>query len=85
MPSVGKEELRGKEAALKAKIERLLPGFIKSCRGNEDVVLLHQDSFAADYQARRIRAPRDGDKICRALRKRSPHYRNKQTNGERCG
>lgn len=50
MPSLSAEELREKEAALKAKIERLLPDFARACRGDEGVVLLHQDSFAADYQ-----------------------------------
>ena len=44
------EELKGKEAALTAKIDRLLPDFVKSCRANSDVVIIHQDSFAADYQ-----------------------------------
>ncbi len=39
-----------KETALIAEIERLLPDFARSCRGSEDVVIIHQDSFAADYQ-----------------------------------
>ena len=39
-----------KEAALTAEIERLLPDFARSCRGSEDVILIHQDSFAADYE-----------------------------------
>jgi len=44
------EELREKEAALTAKIERVLPDFVKSCREKADMVIIHQDSFAADYQ-----------------------------------
>jgi hypothetical protein len=44
------KELAAKEAALIAEIERLLPDFARSCRGSEDVVIIHQDSFAADYQ-----------------------------------
>ena len=28
----------------------MLPNFARSCRGSEDVVVIHQDSFAADYQ-----------------------------------
>jgi hypothetical protein len=44
------EELREKESALTAKIARLLPDFAKSCRENADMVNVHQDSFAADYQ-----------------------------------
>jgi hypothetical protein len=42
--------LMEKETALIAEIERLLPDFARSCRGNEDVVIIHQDSFATDYQ-----------------------------------
>ena len=39
-----------KERALVVQIERLLPDFARSCRGSEDVILIHQDSFAADYE-----------------------------------
>ena len=28
----------------------MLPDFVKACATNEDVIILHQDSFAADYQ-----------------------------------
>jgi hypothetical protein len=38
------------KAALAAEIGRLLPDFVKSCGKNEDFVIIHQDSFAADYQ-----------------------------------
>jgi hypothetical protein len=44
------KELVEKEKALTAEIENLLPHFARSCRGSEDVVLIHQDSFAADYE-----------------------------------
>jgi hypothetical protein len=44
------EALRAKETALTAEIENLLPDFARSCRGSEDVILIHQDSFAADYE-----------------------------------
>jgi hypothetical protein len=50
MPMISDEELREKEAALSAEIEHLLPNFVESCRKNEDMVIIHQDSFAADYQ-----------------------------------
>ena len=50
MPKISDEELKQKEAALSAEIRRLLPSFVESCRKNEDVVIIHQDSFAADYQ-----------------------------------
>jgi hypothetical protein len=42
--------LAEKEAALKAEIERLLPDFATTVRDNADVVIIHQDSFAAAYQ-----------------------------------
>jgi hypothetical protein len=45
-----RDELVQKETTLIAEIERLLPDFARSCRGSEDVVIIHQDSFAADYQ-----------------------------------
>jgi hypothetical protein len=38
-----------KEAALTAEIERLLPDFARSCPDSADVVIIHQDSFAAAY------------------------------------
>ena len=50
MPQISDEEFKQKEAALSAEIRRLLPDFVKSCLKNEDMVIIHQDSFAADYQ-----------------------------------
>jgi hypothetical protein len=44
------EELMEKEAALAAEVERLLPEFVNSFRDKADVVIIHQDAFAADYQ-----------------------------------
>ena len=44
------KELLEKETALSAEIERLLPDFARSCRDSADLVIIHQDSFAADYQ-----------------------------------
>lgn len=44
------KELVEKETALIAEIERALPDFARSCRNSADVVIIHQDSFAADYQ-----------------------------------
>ena len=44
------EELMNREAALAAEVERLLPEFVNSCRDRADVVIIHQDAFAADYQ-----------------------------------
>jgi hypothetical protein len=50
MPNMREEELMEKEVALAAEVERLLPEFVNSCRDKADVVIIHQDAFAADYQ-----------------------------------
>ena len=50
MPSITDKELRERKAALSDEIRRLLPDFVESCLKNEDMVIIHQDSFAADYQ-----------------------------------
>ena len=50
MPKISDEELKQKEAALSAEIRRLLPSFVEPCRKNEGMMIIHQDSFAADYQ-----------------------------------
>ncbi len=50
MPKISDEELRKRKADLLIEIRRLLPDFVKACSKNEDVIILHQDSFAADYQ-----------------------------------
>jgi hypothetical protein len=49
------DELKGRVSALRATVERFLPGFVKTvaaARGDgtkADMVLLHQDAFAAGY------------------------------------
>ena len=50
MPGITDKELRERKASLAAEIRRLLPDFVESCLKNEDMVIIHQDSFAADYQ-----------------------------------
>ena len=50
MTGITDKALRERKAALLIEIRRLLPDFVKSCGTNEDVIILHQDSFAADYQ-----------------------------------
>jgi hypothetical protein len=39
-----------RESKLIATIRETLPDFVNACAGNENVVLIHQDAFAADYQ-----------------------------------
>jgi hypothetical protein len=50
MADMRDKELVQKETALIAEIENLLPDFAHTCRDSADMVVLHQDSFAADYQ-----------------------------------
>jgi hypothetical protein len=50
MADIRDKELAEKETALIAEIESLLPEFAHTCRESADVVVLHQDAFAADYQ-----------------------------------
>ena len=50
MQEMPEQELMEKEAALAAEVERLLPDFVNSCRHKAEVVIIHQDAFAADYQ-----------------------------------
>jgi hypothetical protein len=50
MPNTSDEEIRQRKASLLIEIRRLLPDFVKACGNNEDVLIIHQDSFAADYQ-----------------------------------
>jgi hypothetical protein len=47
-PMISAQELEKREKALRMAIERILPDFVKSCRDETDVMLIHQDAFAAD-------------------------------------
>jgi len=45
------QEISDRKKALMETVEGLLPDFVQSCRQtNNDVVIIHQDSFAADYR-----------------------------------
>jgi hypothetical protein len=39
-----------RESSLIATIRKTLPEFAKACADDAELVLLHQDAFAADYQ-----------------------------------
>ena len=39
-----------RQSELVSKIRNLLPDFVKACAADADMVLLHQDAFAAAYQ-----------------------------------
>jgi hypothetical protein len=44
------DERMQRESSLIATIRRKLPDFAKACADEAELVLLHQDAFAADYQ-----------------------------------
>ena len=44
------DERMQRESSLIATIRKKLPEFAKSCADDTELVLLHQDAFAADYQ-----------------------------------
>jgi hypothetical protein len=56
------EERMQREANLIATIRAKLPDFAKMCADDSDLVLLHQDSFAADYQDEEC-ASRHGNQV----------------------
>src|ERR1700733_11521982 len=51
MPDITDKDLVERETALTALIEEVLPDFAKACREKSNVVVIHQDSFALEYQA----------------------------------
>ena len=44
------DERMQRESSLIATIRKSLPDFAKACSDDTELVLLHQDAFAADYQ-----------------------------------
>ena len=50
MSNAPEEGITNREHSLTTAIEELLPDFAKSCRETKEVVVLHQDAFAGDYQ-----------------------------------
>jgi hypothetical protein len=46
---IPEQELAKREKALRMVIERTLPDFVKSCQDDSELLLIHQDAFAADY------------------------------------
>jgi hypothetical protein len=43
-------DIMQRESDLVRTIQEKLPDFVKACASDVDVVVLHQDAFAADYQ-----------------------------------
>jgi hypothetical protein len=48
--TVTNDERMQRESSLIATVRRKLPDFVKACADDTELVLLHQDAFAADYQ-----------------------------------
>jgi hypothetical protein len=44
------EERMQRESSLIAAIRKQLPDFVKMCASDVEIVMLHQDAFAADHQ-----------------------------------
>ena len=56
MPNLNRADIVQRETVLVATIEKMLPDFAKACRAPEpEVVIMHQDAFAADYQEEEYR------------------------------
>jgi hypothetical protein len=83
MQSTPEEELIEKEAVLAAEVERLLPDYVNSCRDKADVVIIHQDAFAADYQGHEYALLGKAIKFAGTPRKGSPHHRERQGDAQR--
>ena len=43
-------EIMQRQSELVSRIQHTLPDFVKACAADADMVLLHQDAFAADFQ-----------------------------------
>ena len=56
------DERMQRESNLIATIRKKLPAFARACADDTELVLLHQDAFAADYQEDEY-TPRHGDQV----------------------
>jgi len=48
--TMAENEVMQRQSTLISKIRNLLPDFAKACAADADMVVLHQDAFAAAYQ-----------------------------------
>jgi hypothetical protein len=46
---MSQQDVEKREKALRMAMERMLPDFVKSCRETVGPLLIHQDTFAVDY------------------------------------
>ena len=47
---MAENEVMQRQSELVSRIQSRLPDFVKACAADADMVLLHQDAFAAAYQ-----------------------------------
>ena len=47
---MAENEVMQRQSELVSRIQSRLPDFVKACAADADMVVLHQDAFAADYQ-----------------------------------
>jgi hypothetical protein len=48
--TMAETEIMQRQSELVSRIQNTLPDFVKACAADADMVVLHQDAFAADYQ-----------------------------------
>jgi hypothetical protein len=48
--TMAESEIMQRQSELVRKIQSSLPEFVKACAADADMVVLHQDAFAATYQ-----------------------------------
>jgi hypothetical protein len=48
--TMAENEVMQRQSELVSRIQSRLPDFVKACAADADMVLLHQDAFAAAYQ-----------------------------------
>jgi len=74
-----------KEKALLAEIENVLPEFAQTCSGTAEVVVIHQDSFAADYQDHEYALLGKAIKFAGPARERGPRHWQEPGNADENG
>lgn len=47
---MAESEIMQRQSELVSRIQNTLPDFVKACAADADMVVLHQDAFAAAYQ-----------------------------------
>jgi hypothetical protein len=48
--TMAESEIMQRQSELVSRIQNTLPDFVKACAADADMVVLHQDAFAAAYQ-----------------------------------